>query len=115
MSISNVIRPVGQTIGLSVGATATTATLVNDATNDQVNYVALLNTGSTNVAVTFGQTSSLADPVLPSGATLGDFVLPPLMTQPIIVACPTVPFYLKAIGSGAGPSLVYITPVDSQS
>ena len=84
---------------------------INNNTNDQNNCVAFLNTGSTQVAVKFGPTG-LAAPTLPvSGSTTGDFVLPASMTVPLIFAVPTTPTYVRMIGSAAGPSIVYVTPV----
>jgi len=31
------------------------------------------------------------------------------------LACPTTPFYVRMIGSVAGPAIVYATPVADQS
>ena len=110
-TVTNYIRPIGVTTAVSVGATATSEVAVNNNTNDQNNCVAFLNTGSTQVAVKFGPTG-LAAPTLPvSGSTTGDFVLPASMTVPLIFAVPTTPTYVRMIGSGAGPSIVYVTPV----
>jgi hypothetical protein len=54
--------------------------------------------------------------VLPvSGSTTGNFVLPASMTQPIVLAVPASPFYVRMIGSGSGPSIVYVTPAGDQS
>ena len=104
-------RPIGVTTAVSVGATATSEVQINNASNDQNNTVALLNTGATSVAVKFGPTG-VAAPVLPvSGSTTGDFVLPPSMLVPLVFAVPTTPTYVRMIGSGAGPSIVYVTPV----
>ena len=73
---SSPIRTVGVTTAVSVGATATSALLINNASNDQNNFVSLLNTGATSVAVKFSQTGAAA--VLPvSGTATGDYVLPP--------------------------------------
>lgn len=108
---TNYIRKIGVTTAVSVGATATSEVVVNNNTNDQNNCVALLNTGATQVAVKFGPTG-LSAPTLPvSGSTTGDFVLPASMTLPIVFAVPTTPTYVRMIGSAAGPSIVYVTPV----
>ncbi len=107
---SSPIRSVGVTTAVSVGATATANVQINNSSNDQNNFVSLLNTGSTNVAVKFSQAG--ATPVLPvSGSTTGDFVLPPTMNAPILFAVPTTPCSVRMIGSAAGPSIVYVTPV----
>ena len=109
--MSTPFRVVGPTVAVSAGATATSEALVNNNPNIQCNYVALINTGATSVAVKFGPTGVDA-PVLPvSGSTTGNFVLPPLMTDAILFAVPTTPTYVRMIGSAAGPSIVYVTPV----
>ena len=105
------IRSIGVTTAVSVGASATSEVVVKSSTNDQNNFVSLLNTGATSVAVKFGP-SGLGVPVLPvSGSTTGDFVLPPNMNAPILFEVPTTPTYVRMIGSAAGPSVVYVTPV----
>ena len=107
---SSPIRSVGVTTAVSVGATATSAVTINNASNDQNNFVSLLNTGSTSVDIKFSQSGTAA--VLPvSGSTTGDYVLPPTMNMPILFAVPTTPCSLTMIGSAAGPSIVYVTPV----
>lgn len=109
--MSTPFRIVGPTVAVSAGATATSEALVNNNPNIQCNYVSLINTGSTSVAVKFGPTG-VGAPVLPvSGSTTGDFVLPPLMTDAILFGIPTTPTYVRMIGSAAGPSIVYITPI----
>jgi hypothetical protein len=115
MANTSVIRTAGVTTAISVTASSTAAILIDDNTNDQVNYCSFLNIGSTSVAVTVGD-ANVAAAVLPvSGSATGNFVLPPLMTLPIILAVPTTPFYVRMIGSGAGPSIVYVTPTADQS
>ena len=111
MAISSTIRSIGKTTAVSVGASATSEVLINSSTNDQNTFVSLINTGATSVAVKFGPTG-LSAPVLPvSGSTTGDFVLPPSMKNAIIFEVPTTPCYVRMIGSAAGPSIVYVTPV----
>lgn len=115
MSNTTVLRPVGVTTAISVAAASTTATQIKASTNDQVNYASFINTGSTYVAVSLGD-ANVAAAVLPvSGTTTGNFVLPASMTVPIVLAVPASPYYVRLIGSGAGPSIVYITPVGDQS
>ena len=109
--MSTPFRVVGQTTAVSAGATATSEALVNNDPNIQCNYVSLINTGATSVAVKFGSTG-VGAPVLPvSGSTTGDFVLPPSMNDAIMFAVPTTPTYVRMIGSAAGPSIVYVTPI----
>ena len=115
MSNTTVLRPVGVTTAISVTGSSTTATQIKASTNDQVNYASFINTGATYVAVSLGD-SNVAAAVLPvSGSTTGNFVLPASMTVPIVLAVPASPYYVRLIGSGAGPSIVYITPVGDQS
>jgi hypothetical protein len=114
MANTSVMRVVGKTTAISVTASSTTATIIDDQTNDQVNFASFLNTGSVAVAVKLGD-ANVGAAVLPVSGTPGDFVLPAGMTTPIVLACPTLPFYVRMIGAAAGPSLVYVTPVADQS
>ena len=115
MANTIVLRNVGVTTAISVGATSTAATAITANTNDQVNYASFINTGATYVAVNIGD-ASVAAAVLPvSGSTTGNFVLPASMTQPIVLAVPASPYYVRMIGSASGPSIVYVTPVGDQS
>ena len=104
------IRSIGVTTAVSVGATASTPVQIIASSNDQNNFVSLLNTGANAVAVKFGQTNSVT-PVLPVAGTPGDYVLPAAMNAPILFAVPTTPCYVSLIGAAAGPALVYVTPV----
>ena len=109
--MSTPFRVVGKTTAVSAGATATSEALVNNDPNIQCNFVSLINTGATSVAVKFGPTG-VGAPVLPvSGSTTGDFVLPASMNNPLLFAVPTTPCYVTMIGAAAGPSIVYVTPV----
>lgn len=114
MAGTSVIRTAGPTVALSVTASSTSATLIDDNTNDQINYASFLNTGSAVVAIKWGD-ANVGAAVLPVSGTNGDFLLPAGMTSPVVLAVPSTPFYVRAIGSAAGPSLVYITPAADQS
>ncbi len=114
MANTTVLRVVGKTTAISVTASSTSATSIDDQVNDQVNYASFLNTGTVAVAVKLGD-ANVGAAVLPVSGTPGDFLLPAAMTFPIVLACPTVPFYVRMIGAAAGPSLVYVTPVADQS
>ena len=114
MAGTSVIRTVGPTVALSVTASSTAATLIDDSTNDQVNYASFLNTGAVAVAVKWGD-ANVGAAVLPVSGTNGDYMLPAGMTSPVVLAVPTTPFYVRAIGAAAGPSLLYVTPVADQS
>lgn len=116
MAVSSVLRVAGNTQAISVTASSSAALEIKAGyTNDQVNFVSVLNTGSVPVAVKFGD-SAVGAAVFPvAGSTQGDYVLPASMTRPVILAAPAAPFYVRAIGSAAGPSIVYVTPVGDQS
>lgn len=114
MANTTVLRVVGKTTAISVTASSTTATIIEDQTNDQVNFASFINTGAVAVAVKMGD-ANVGAAVLPVSGTPGDFLLPAAMTVPIVLACPTIPFYVRMIAPSAGPSLVYVTPVGDQS
>lgn len=111
------LKAAGPTVALSVVAAAHAAVAVTPYTNEQLTYVSLLNVGSTTVAVDLDITAD-TDVSLPGdGASVDFWVLPPLMTQPLVVAVPSyssaTPLYVSAFGSGAGPSLLYVRPVSA--
>jgi hypothetical protein len=113
MSVTTVLRTVGKTFALSVTSSSHAAVLIDDTTNDQVNYAAFINTGTSAIAVKWGR----ADPgaaVLPVDGTPADFVLPASMTQPVVLAVPQTPYYLTAISASA-TGIIYVTPVGDQS
>jgi hypothetical protein len=118
MANTSVIRNGGKTVALSVTASAHAAVQLTGNTNDQINYVSCLNIGAVSVAVRFSQLST-DSATLPVDGTPGDFLLPAAMQLPIVLACPPInmqkPCYVTAIGSAAGPSLVYLTPAVDQS
>jgi len=113
MAVSNVQRNAGKTYALSVTSSSHAAVLIEDNTNDQVNYTSFLNTGTSAVAVKWGPTDPGAA-VLPVDGTPGDFVLPAGMTRPLIVATPALPYYLTAISASA-TGILYVTPAADQS
>ena len=113
MAATNVFRPVGPTIALSVTASSHAAVALQFTTSDQVNFAACINTGTVAVAVTFSVAGTAS--TLPVDGTPGSFMLPASMQQPIVLAIPAGAVQVTAIGAAAGPSLVYITPVGDQS
>ena len=115
MAISIVIRNIGPTIALYVTASATTAVTVASTGAEIQEYASFLNTGATVVAVNITPNGTAPAAVLPvAGTPQTVIILPAAMTQPVIYAVPSS-FSCTAIGTGAGPSLVYITPVGGQS
>jgi len=113
MAQTSIIRLDGQTIALSVVATSHAAVNVVSSTNDIVNFVSCLNTGAVPVAIRFSQAGDAA--TIPVDGTPGDFLLPAAMNFPVIISMPQRNPKVTAIGTAAGPSLVYITPVGDQS
>ena len=117
MAITYSVRPVGPTYALSVAATQTAAIAVATPVGDMGNYAEFLNTGATTVCVVLAPfaatpaTPTLVFPVAGTPTVPNSFMLPPLMTMPRPVPVPSNGFCVSAIGSGAGPALVYITPV----
>ena len=113
MSLSTVIRNIGPTYALSVGAASSAALQIAPLTSEMVVYLSFMNTGSATVAVTMASNGTAGASVLPvSGAPQQVIILPPLMTQPTIYAAPQAAS-ITAIGTGT--SMVYITPVSAQS
>lgn len=115
MANTSVIRVVGATYALSVTASSHASVLIDDFTNDQINFASFLNPSSVAVAVKFSNLSTCPAAVFPVDGTPGDFVLPSLMEYPIVLAIPTTPFSMTAIGASAGPSVIYVTPAADQS
>lgn len=107
------MRLSGKTYALTLTTAPTTAALlIEPDTNDQSNYVALLNTGSDTAAVELGNASgTVATPSIASTGNKGSFVLPGGMTQPVVIASPKAPFYIKGVSSGS--NTLYITPVQA--
>ena len=114
MAGSTVQRNAGPTVALSVTNTAHAAVLIDDNTNDQINYTSFINLGASPIAIKMGPTDPGA-PVFPTDGTNGSYVLPPLMTSPLILASPTTPYYLTAISNNATAGVLYVTPAADQS
>jgi hypothetical protein len=53
MANTSVIRTAGKTYGFSVTSTSYASTLIDDTTNDQVNFASFLNVGSGACLVRF--------------------------------------------------------------
>lgn len=126
MSASIVIRPLGPTAALSVANTQHAAVAITNPGQDITNFAAFTNVGATDICVIIlPLTSTGTAPVAPTLVFPVDgtptiptsFILPHSMTSPIILAVPNSNngFAVSAIGSAAGPSIMYITPVGDQS
>ena len=103
----SVIRVSGRTYALNLTTSASAALLIEATTNDQANYVHLLNTGTGVAAVEFSNSDTVTTPTVASTGTSGSYVLPAAMNYPLIVAAPQAPFYIKAVSSST--NTLYIT------
>lgn len=105
---TSVIRVSGKTYALDLTTAASSALLIEATTNDQTNYVQLVNTGTGIAAVTLSNSSTVDTPALPStGTGTTSYVLPAAMNYPVLIAAPKAPFYIKGISSGT--NTLYIT------
>lgn len=109
-------RPAGQTIALSVVATSHAAVPILLNTNDLATFVTVVNTGTVAVAVRVSVAGTAAS--LPVDGTPGDWVIAGSNAVPITIPLPSPtngnPCQITAIGAGAGPTLIYATPVVMQ-
>jgi len=117
MANTSVYRPIGQTYAVAVTTTASSSLSIVPVGNDQINYCAFLNTGSTPVAISISPlnpTSITATPaVLPTaGNTSTSFVLGVNMSQPTVIATPANGFNLSVVGTA---NTIYVMPVADQS
>jgi len=109
---TSAMRPSGRTYTLDLTTSASAALLVEATTNDQTNYVSLLNTGTGVAAVEMGNASStVKTPAIATTGNAGSFVLPANMNFPLVIAAPKAPFYIKGISSGT--NTLYITAVQA--
>jgi hypothetical protein len=113
MAFTPVYRPSGPTIGLSVTGSAHVAVQITASDQTQPNYALFVNPSTTlTVYVALGSTSgNVASASIPGDGTAGSFALGP--TQQIVIPAPYIAgiFWVTAIASGAGPTLLTVTPV----
>jgi len=113
MNQSNAIRTIGPTTYVAVTTSSSTAVTISSSGNNQMDYCAFLNTGTTPIAITIvpvvagtgtaGVTAFPAD-----GASAKVVVLGISMQQPMVIAVPPV-FSVTALGTASVG--LYITPV----
>ena len=105
-------RNAGQTYTMDLTTLASDPLLITPTTNDNVNYVGLLNTGSDVAAIEMAPLSeNLVTPTIASSGASGSFVLPGGMNFPLIIAAPKGPFYIQAISGGT--NTLYVTPIQA--
>jgi hypothetical protein len=106
------IRLSGPTYMLTLDTDPSDPLLISPSTNDQTNYVTLLNIGADPCAITMApEAANLVDPAIATTGDSGAFVLPKAMNFPLTIACPKGPFYLSGISSGS--STLFITPTQA--
>ena len=126
MAVSICFKVAGPTYALSVALTQHAAVAVVDSVNEQSNAALFCNRGAVDVIVVLaplpgspGAPSTTA-PVTPPvvfpldgvPTAPNSFLLPAGMILPLAIATPSAGgFVVSAIGSAAGPSIVYVTPV----
>jgi hypothetical protein len=127
MAVSFAYKIAGPPAALSVANTQHAAVAVTVNPTDAAAGLALFwNTGATAIYVNVyplsqtGTAQSAGTMVFPTDGTpgtLNGFVLPPTMPEPLPVVVPTTNggFSVNAIGSAAGPSIMYVWPVTLQS
>jgi hypothetical protein len=105
---TSVLRVSGLTYTMALTTTATSALAVVPLTNDQTNYVHLLNTGTGVAAIELGNASDTVKvPAIAADGAGGSYILPPAMNYPLMLAAPKAPFYIRAISSGT--NTLYVT------
>ena len=119
MTTTVATRVLGPTYALSVGVAQHAAVGIAPVQGDICNFAEFTNPGTTDVCVLTGPwsaapaTASLVFPVDGAPTIPNSFMLPHGMTFSVVKAVPSSGFSVSAIGSAAGPSIIYITPVAS--
>ena len=116
MTTTVALKPAGPTSVVSVTGSSSTAITVSPSTTELSNLAAFWNSSaSVTVAINITPSAVTAGAaVLPTaGSPTNTFVLPPAATNPLILEVPSGGFSVTLIGSAAGPSLVYVTPLAS--
>ena len=112
MTNTNVMRISGPCFALDLTTSASSALLITATTNDQTNYVSLLNTGTGKAAIELSNNATVTTPTIATTGISGSFVLPGSMTFPLIIAAPKAPFYIKGISSGTNTLYITATQAD---
>ncbi|HMN81679.1 MAG TPA: hypothetical protein PKA20_17400 [Burkholderiaceae bacterium] len=115
--LSPIVSPAGPVQALSVVNTAHAAVLLAVWPGHSPNFVLLQNSGTIPVAVRLSQTG-VAPPAFPVDPTPADGVVVLLAGQTLSVPMPKGAggeTRITAIGSAAGPAILYATPVNYQA
>lgn len=115
MAYTTVLRPIGPTTAITTSTTSSTAVTIQPSGNNQMDFCAFLNTGSTPIAITIQAVvqgvGTAGTTVFPSDSTNNTVILGVSMSSPMVLSVPEV-FSLTALGTAAG--VLYVTPVDNQ-
>jgi len=117
MAATNVLRPIGPTTYVAVTTSSSTAVTISASGNNQMDYCAFLNTGTTPIAITIvpvvAGTGTAGTTAFPSSLSSANIVvLGVSMQMPMVIAVPPV-FSVTALGTASVG--LYITPVGDQS
>ena len=111
MAITNVLRPIGPTTGITVSGSSSTAVTISASSNNQMDYCAFLNTASTPVTINIfpvlGGVGTAGAAVVPSSTPTNTVVLGVSMQMPMVIAVPPV-FSITTIGTSG---TLFVTPV----
>lgn len=114
MAMIIALRLAGPTLNLSVTGAAHTTVTATLYTSDQANYVALLNTGTSAVAVALQPAAKTTVTSAADGTSTTDIVIPGSMTSPMLVSVGNYPLAVTAIAAVTGTTnTVYVTPVEN--
>lgn len=115
MAITNVLRPIGPTTGITVSGSSSTAVTISPLGNNQMDYCAFLNTAATPVTINIypvvGGVGTAGAAIVPSGTPTNTVVLGINMQMPMVIAVPPV-FSITTIGTSG---TLFVTPVGDQS
>lgn len=115
--LAPIIAPAGPVRALSVTASAHAAVALTVWPGHSPNFALLQNAGTIPIAARLSQTG-VAPPAFPVDPTPADGVVVLLAGQTLAVPMPMGRDGLAqvtAIGSAAGPSILYVTPINYQA
>lgn len=107
------LKILSPTYRLTLTTSASSALQLVPNTPTRAFRVALLNTGASTAAITFGTTATnMKTPVIASSGGSGAFILAPNMFFPIVIDCGAPNVFVKAISSSAND--LYLTLVATE-
>ena len=107
------LKILSPTYRLTLTTSASNALQLVPNTPTRAFRVAILNTGTSTAAITFGTTASnMATPAIAANEGSGAFILGPSMFYPIVIDCGSPNIFVKAISSGNNE--LYLTLVATE-